>query len=93
MLLVPLLAGKDATEAFFSLHRFEVLERPQYKRLHIGVIQGGKSVLYGRTAGETSKVPHAEPTWLSPGYYSPYYSEVEVSCARRSHISSDVMNG
>jgi len=32
-------------------------------------------VIHGRIAGELSKVPYAEPTWLSPGYYSPYYSE------------------
>ncbi len=69
-------AGKDATEAFFSLHRYEVLERPQYKRLQIGVIQGEESILHGRVIGEISKVPYAEPTWLSPGYHSPYYSEV-----------------
>ncbi|KAF8348837.1 peroxisomal acyl-CoA-dehydrogenase [Amanita rubescens] len=68
-------AGKDATEAFFSLHRYEVLERPQYKRLQIGVIQGEESILHGRVIGEISKVPYAEPTWLSPGYHSPYYSE------------------
>lgn len=71
----PEVAGKDATEAFFSLHRYEVLERPQYKRLQIGVIQGEKSVLYGRVLGEISRVPYAEPTWLTPGYHSPYYTE------------------
>lgn len=26
--------------------------------------------------GTISKVPYAEPTWLTPGYYSPYYKEV-----------------
>ncbi|KAF8625551.1 hypothetical protein AX15_005317 [Amanita polypyramis BW_CC] len=71
----PEVAGKDATEAFFSLHRYEVLERPQYKRLQIGVIQGEQSVLHGRVIGQVSKVPYAEPTWLSPGYHSPYYTE------------------
>lgn len=25
--------------------------------------------------GELSKVPYAEPTWLSQGYHSPYYSD------------------
>ena len=70
-------AGQDATEAFFSLHRYEVLEKPQYQRLQIGIIDGEKSVIHGRIAGELSKVPYAEPTWLSPGYYSPYYSEVK----------------
>ena len=69
--------GQDATEAFFSLHRYEILEKPQYQRLQIGFIDGEKSVIHGRIAGELSRVPYAEPTWLSPGYYSPYYSEVK----------------
>jgi hypothetical protein len=70
------IAGKDATEAFFSLHRYEVLEKPQYQRLQIGVINGEKSVIHARIPGELSKVPYAEPTWLTEGYHSPYYSEV-----------------
>lgn len=67
-------AGQDATQAFYGLHRAEVLERPQYKRLQIGVIQGQEPAI---TASYTdlSTVPYAEPTWLSAGYYSPYYSE------------------
>ena len=69
-------AGQDATEAFFSLHRYEILEKPQYQRLQIGVIDGEKSVIHGRIAGELSKVPYGEPSWLSPGYHTPYYSEV-----------------
>ena len=76
LILDLLLAGQDATEAFYGLHRHEVLERPQYKRLQIGVIEGEKSVIYSRITGELSKVPYAEPTWLSDGYYSPYYTEV-----------------
>ncbi|RDB25900.1 Very long-chain specific acyl-CoA dehydrogenase, mitochondrial [Hypsizygus marmoreus] len=67
--------GQDATEAFYGLHRHEVIVRPQYARLQIGVIEGEKSVIHGRVIGELSKVPYAEPTWLSDGYYSPYYSE------------------
>lgn len=69
-------AGQDATEAFYGLHRHEVLLRPQYKRLQIGTIQGQKSVICGRVTGEISQVPYAEPTWLTPGYFSPYYSDV-----------------
>jgi hypothetical protein len=69
-------AGQDATEAFYGLHRHEVLERPQYKRLQIGTIQGEKSVIYDRVVGEISQIPYAEPTWLTPGYFSPYYSDV-----------------
>ncbi|KAH8809613.1 acyl-CoA dehydrogenase [Flagelloscypha sp. PMI_526] len=68
-------AGKDATEAFYSLHRHEVLEKPQYKRLQIGTIQGEKSSIVGRVPGALSTVPYAEPTWLSEGYHSPYFTE------------------
>ncbi|KAH6908981.1 acyl-CoA dehydrogenase [Coprinopsis sp. MPI-PUGE-AT-0042] len=75
VLLDPEVAGQDATEAFYSLHRHEVLERPQYKRLQVGVVEGEKSRIQGRVPGELSRVPYAEPTWLSNGYHSPYYSE------------------
>jgi cytochrome b involved in lipid metabolism len=71
-------AGQDATEAFFGLHRYEVLERPQYQRLQIGVIAGEKSIIHGRVPGEISTIPYAEPTWLTPGYHSPYFSEVSL---------------
>ena len=68
------LAGKDATQAFFGLHRHEVLLKPQYKRLQIGTVLGQTEQIKAPVPGELSKVPYAEPTWLSPGYYSPYYS-------------------
>ncbi|KAK7033078.1 acyl-CoA dehydrogenase [Favolaschia claudopus] len=68
-------AGQDATESFFALHRQEVLERPQYKRLQIGVIAGEKSIIKGLVPGEISKVPYAEPSWLVEGFHSPYFSE------------------
>lgn len=74
-------AGQDATEAFYGLHRHEVLERPQYQRLQIGTIQGEQPVIYSRIVGELSDVPYAEPTWLSQGYHSPYYTD--VSCHSR----------
>ncbi|KDR74525.1 hypothetical protein GALMADRAFT_71018 [Galerina marginata CBS 339.88] len=68
-------AGKDATQAFFGLHRHEVLLRPQYQRLQIGTVRGQKEQIKAPTPGELSKVPYAEPTWLIEGYYSPYYSD------------------
>ncbi|KAF8625537.1 hypothetical protein AX15_005304 [Amanita polypyramis BW_CC] len=67
--------GQDVTETFYGLHRHEVIERPQYKRLQIGVIHAEDSVIHGRIIGELSKVPYAEPTWLSDGYFSPFYTE------------------
>ncbi|KAJ7284910.1 acyl-CoA dehydrogenase [Mycena rebaudengoi] len=68
-------AGQDATEAFYSLHRSEVLEKPQYKRLQIGVIQGETSIFTAPAPGEISQVPYAEPSWLAQGFLSPYYTE------------------
>lgn len=68
------IAGQDATDAFFSLHRQELLRRPQYSRLQIGTIKGETaSIQYAPE--ELSQVPYAEPTWLVPGYSSPYYTE------------------
>ena len=68
-------AGKDATEAFFGLHRHEVLLRPQYARLQIGTVAGQKEFVKPLAPGETSGVPYAEPAWLSPGFHSPYYND------------------
>ncbi|KAL4248028.1 acyl-CoA dehydrogenase family protein [Abortiporus biennis] len=67
--------GQDATEAFYGLHRHEVLLRPQYARLQIGTIKDEKSVIVSRVPGELSLVPYAEPTWLTKGYHSPYFKE------------------
>ncbi|KAF8596282.1 acyl-CoA dehydrogenase NM domain-like protein [Ceratobasidium sp. AG-I] len=75
VLLDEEIAGQDATEAFFSLHRHEVLLKPQYTRLQIGTLQGESQKIKPLAAGELSKVPYAEPTWLTPGFSSPYYSE------------------
>ena len=80
-------AGQDATEAFFGLHRYEVLERPQYRRLQIGVIAGEKSVLHSKIPGEISAIPYAEPTWLTSGYHSPYFTDV------KHHTSPDSYHG
>lgn len=72
------IAGQDATESFYSLHRHEVLQRPAYKRLHIGTIEGEESVITSGEIGQPSLVPFAEPTWLSDGFHTPYYKEVRV---------------
>ena len=81
-------AGQDATDAFYGLHRHEVLERPQYARLQIGVLRGEKSVILGRVPGALSKVPYAEPTWLSDGFSSPFYTEVRVGVSRTASCVS-----
>ena len=75
----PHTAGGDATEAFFGLHRFDVLEKPQYQRLQIGVIDGEEPTIEGGILrGKVSRVPYAEPSWLADGYYSPYFKEVRT---------------
>ncbi|KAG5647416.1 hypothetical protein DXG03_000487 [Asterophora parasitica] len=74
-LVDPFKAGQDATEAFYGLHRHDIITKPQYARLVVGVVEGEKSVIHSRVVGELSKVPYAEPTWLSDGYYSPYFTE------------------
>ncbi|KAJ7593030.1 peroxisomal acyl-CoA-dehydrogenase [Mycena floridula] len=67
------IAGGDATEEFYGLHRAEVLEK--YRRLQIGRIEGETPAIKVPVYGDLSKVPYAEPTWLTEGYFSPYYSE------------------
>ncbi len=46
--------GKDATEEFYGLHRHEVIERPQYAHLQIGVLQGEKSAITGSLIAKSS---------------------------------------
>ena len=75
LVLRPCIAGKDATQAFFGLHRHEVLLRPQYARLQIGTIEGQDEVIKPLASDAISTVPYAEPSFLSKGYFSPYYTE------------------
>lgn len=67
-------AGKDATDAFFGLHRHEVLLTPRYARLQVGTIGGQEEQIPAPVAGAISKVPYAEPSWLAEGYHSAYYN-------------------
>ncbi|GLB40181.1 putative acyl-CoA dehydrogenase, C-terminal domain [Lyophyllum shimeji] len=75
VLLDEEVAGQDATNIFFGLHRHEVLLKPQYARLQIGVVSGEEQQIFPRGVGALSKVPYAEPTWLTPGYHTPYYKD------------------
>lgn len=82
VLLAREIAGQDATEPFFSLHRSDVLTK--YDRLRIGRLAPTKSDSAKPAQprkeyllpvdGELSPVPHAEPDWLHPKLFSPYYS-------------------
>lgn len=49
--------------------------KPQYQRLVIGKIKGEESQIPAPQPGALSKVPYAEPMWLTPQYHSPYYND------------------
>nr|POF07670.1 acyl-coa dehydrogenase apdg [Quercus suber] len=66
-------AGQDATQAFYNLHRHEVLQ--QYSSLCLGTVEGEKPEVIDPQPGDLSKVPYGEPCWLSPSYKSPYYKD------------------
>ncbi|KAF8575233.1 acyl-CoA dehydrogenase NM domain-like protein [Ramaria rubella] len=68
-------AGQEATNTFFSLHRHEILEKPNYARLQIGTIEGESPDIASRVPGELTTVPYGEPTWLSSGFHTPYFTE------------------
>ena len=67
-------AGKDATTAFYNLHRHEVIQK-YAPTLCIGTVEGEKPQVVDMQPGDLSQVPYAEPTWLTPQYKSPYYTE------------------
>ncbi|KAJ3241882.1 hypothetical protein HDU81_009744 [Chytriomyces hyalinus] len=68
-------AGKDATDEFYSLHRHSILDK--YKRLRIGSI-AGQTPQVVQEDGAISKVPYAESSfWM--GSKSPYYNESHIA--------------
>ncbi len=67
------IAGTDATVAFYSLHRQEVLEK--YAELCIGTIEGEKPEVIIQKPGDLSAVPYAEPLWLRPQFKSPFFKD------------------
>ncbi|CAG9952852.1 unnamed protein product [Clonostachys rosea f. rosea IK726] len=66
-------AGRDATTAFYNLHRHEVLSK--YRDLAIGTIENEKPQVITPKPGDLSPVPYAEPLWLSPPFRSPYFKD------------------
>jgi alkylation response protein AidB-like acyl-CoA dehydrogenase len=86
-------AGQECTEVFFGLHKHEVLLRPQYARLIVGKIQGEESIVKVPEPGAPSKVPYAEPTWLTPNYHSPYYNDShrKLQKAIRAYVDERVV--
>jgi alkylation response protein AidB-like acyl-CoA dehydrogenase/predicted heme/steroid binding protein len=75
----PLLniAGKDATKAFFGLHRSAILKEPRYRRYKIGIIHGTekkRELLKEKKKNVNIVLPYGE----SEGYWrrkSPYYNQ------------------
>eukprot|EP00929_Paragymnodinium_shiwhaense_P084224 TRINITY_DN45014_c0_g4_i1.p1 TRINITY_DN45014_c0_g4~~TRINITY_DN45014_c0_g4_i1.p1 ORF type:complete len:517 (+),score=91.66 TRINITY_DN45014_c0_g4_i1:76-1626(+) len=67
-------AGRDATEHFYALHRAEVLEK--YARLRKGRLGDAAEAGKGATDlfASVSEVPFAEPSYMQ-GYHSPYFKE------------------
>ncbi|KAK7452093.1 hypothetical protein VKT23_012198 [Stygiomarasmius scandens] len=90
VLLDEEIAGKDATEAFFSLHLSEVLSLPQYARFKIGIVKG--AVKEKVEVNAISRVPYAEPGWLA-GQPSPYYKDYHLAFLKtfRSFIRTTVL--
>ncbi|KAJ7127060.1 acyl-CoA dehydrogenase/oxidase [Mycena epipterygia] len=73
VLLDKEIAGQDATESFYALHRAEVRDR--YAHLQIGTIEDEQPEIKSHVLGSLSDVPYAEPSWLSKGFHSPYYKD------------------
>src|SRR5258706_8852552 len=80
-------AGTDATEAFYNLHRQEVLQK--YSDLCIGTIKGEKSQVIEHNAGDLSVVPYGEPTWLTPQFKSPYYKDSHRRLQKAMRLFTD----
>ncbi|GJJ08590.1 hypothetical protein Clacol_002809 [Clathrus columnatus] len=66
-----------------KLHRAEILSKPNYARLQIGSIKGETPNIIGRQHSQLSTIPYGEPTWLTSGYFSPYYNESHKSFQTR----------
>lgn len=82
------IAGSDASEAFFSLHRSEVLSK--YERLIIGKIRDATPQYVYPVPGELSLVPHAEPGWLTTSFKSPYYDDSHRALQKEMRMFFDV---
>ncbi|PBP19866.1 acyl-CoA dehydrogenase-like protein [Diplocarpon rosae] len=66
-------AETDATEAFYNLHRQEVLQK--YSSSCIGTVDGENSKGVEQRPGVLSLVPYGESTWLTPQFKSPYFKD------------------
>ncbi|KAI9357985.1 acyl-CoA dehydrogenase/oxidase [Zopfochytrium polystomum] len=83
-------AGKDATEQFYGLHRQEVLAK--YKRLAVGSIAGEKPQILALAPGTYSTVPYAENSSVQK-LPSPYYNATHHAFrnALREFVDTELM--
>ena len=81
--------GRDATRAFYSMHRHEVLNK--YRSLIVGRIENQTPKIQARGIGALSPVTYAEPTWLVPTFKSPYYSESHRQLQKATRIFTDTV--
>lgn len=84
------LAGQEATESFYNLHRHSVLQK--YDSLYIGTIHGESPEVIDIQPGDLSTVPYAEPAWLASPFKSPYYdrSHHELRKAMRKFVDEEL---
>lgn len=87
------IAGDDATETFFGLHRREILDKPMAKRLIVGKIKDEEPEVKPKALGAPSPVPFAEPTWLHPTFKTPYYNESHYRLQRevRAYVEANII--
>lgn len=69
------------------MHRHEVLGK--YRSLIVGRIENQSPRIQARGIGELSTVTYAEPTWLVPGFKSPYYSDSHRRLQKAIRIFTD----
>lgn len=93
-LLDPAVAGKDATELFFGLHRASVLEEKRYSRLRIGDLSAATpddNTEKKKKKGGAALVPYGEAMGTFRKY-SPYYDEShrQLREAARSFFDAEI---
>ncbi|KAI9099326.1 acyl-CoA dehydrogenase/oxidase [Phlyctochytrium arcticum] len=85
-------AGQDATEQFYGLHRHDVMEKFG-PRFIIGQVSGEKPTLELTASGTISKVPYAESGFWQ-GRPSPFYTEshIRFRAALRKYYDTELMS-
>jgi alkylation response protein AidB-like acyl-CoA dehydrogenase/predicted heme/steroid binding protein len=92
-LIVSEVAGKDATELFYGLHRASVLQEKRYARLQVGVLATADSAKVGlkKRQSVASPFPYAEAmgSWRK---HSPYYNEShhKMRAALRAFMDAEI---